>query len=330
MCSKGYWRLYTLSQNPIHFADALHQGVFRGLDSVTRIDLSNNRITFIEQDALDDIREVTYLDISGNMIQEFSKSDFEELDSLTFLSSDDYMFCCFVDELPDDQCLPEADEFSSCDDLMSNTVLRVTIWTLGILGVSANLFVILWRTIREEKRTVPSFLVQCLAAADLLMGGYLIGIASVDSHYRGVYVENASAWRNSALCGFLGVLAAVSSEASVFTLCVITGDRLLNIVAPFSRLRLNLKKAVVVMASVWFVVFVLAVIPLFPGDYFAGSYYSRSGVCISIHLTNDQPPGWEYSVAIFHGLNFFTFVFITAAYGYMFQVRTIITLWHGW
>ena len=44
---------------------------------------------------------------------------------------------------------------------------------------------------------------------------------------------------------------------------------------------------------------------------------------MSIHITNETPPGWEYSVAIYHGLNLSAFVFIFFAYGYMYiQIKT--------
>ena len=42
-------------------------------------------------------------------------------------------------------------------------------------------------------------------------------------------------------------------------------------------------------------------------------------MCISIHLTDEAVPGWEYSVAIFHVLNFTTFMFIFLVYAYIFN-----------
>jgi hypothetical protein len=42
-------------------------------------------------------------------------------------------------------CLPPADEFSSCEDLMSNLVLRVCVWVLGVLATFGNILVIGWR-----------------------------------------------------------------------------------------------------------------------------------------------------------------------------------------
>ena len=44
---------------------------------------------------------------------------------------------------------------------------------------------------------------------------------------------------------------------------------------------------------------------------------------MSIHITREMPSGWEYSVAVFHGLNFSAFLFIFFAYGYMYlKVRS--------
>lgn len=69
---------------------------------------------------------------------------------------------------------------------------------------------------------VHSFLIKNLALGDLLMGSYLLLIALVDRHYRGVYFIHDSAWRSSRMCALAGFLSTFSSEISVFTL---TGKR---------------------------------------------------------------------------------------------------------
>ena len=51
---------------------------------------------------------------------------------------------------------------------------------------------------------------------------------------------------------------------------------------------------------------------------------------MSIHITKDTPPGWEYSVAIFHVLNLCAFLVIVTAYGYMYgQIKTSIKATRG-
>lgn len=61
-------------------------------------------------------------------------------------------------------------------------------------------------------------LITNLALGDLLMGSYLLLIAVVDRHYRGVYFMHDAAWRSSALCSLAGFLSTFSSEISVYTL----------------------------------------------------------------------------------------------------------------
>lgn len=166
---------------------------------------------------------------------------------------------------------------------------------------------------------VHSFLITNLAIGDLLMGLYLLVIAVVDLHYRGVYNIYDKGWRDSALCQFAGFLSTFSSELSVFTLTVITVDRFVAIIFPFTFKRLDMRDARVLMVFMWALVALLAVIPLFDIDYFDG-FYGRSGVCLALHITNDKPNGWEYAVFIFLALNCVSFVAIITSYIWMFLV----------
>lgn len=65
---------------------------------------------------------------------------------------------------------------------------------------------------------VNSILIRNLAMGDLLMGIYLLLVASVDQHYRGLYSVHEEVWRKSHLCQLAGFLSTLSSEITVFTL----------------------------------------------------------------------------------------------------------------
>lgn len=313
---QGVSKLQTLRLRYMHL-HTLSSFSFEGLDSLSTLDLSYSGLVDIRRDTFRGLPVLRILNISQNSISSYRKSDFRQLE-LSYLHGDDYKFCCFA-RLSGQNCLPAKDEFSSCEDLMSNNTLKSFLWLLGWTALLGNLFVFIWRSIQDES-FVSGYLVKYLALADFLMGVYMIGIASVDSHYRGIYIENATAWKKSTLCKLFGTISTISSEASVFTLLAVTVDRLINIVAPFSSLKLNLKRARLVIVLIWLLATVIAIVPLFPSDYFQDEFYSRSGVCVSIHITNEETPGWEYSVAIFHGLNFSIFMFIFASYGYMYNI----------
>lgn len=61
--------------------------------------------------------------------------------------TDEFRFCCAVKNLAQDiECLPEGDEFSSCEDLMRNTFLRLNLWIVGLVATLCNAVVIVTRS----------------------------------------------------------------------------------------------------------------------------------------------------------------------------------------
>lgn len=240
-----------------------------------------------------------------------------------FRESSNYAFCCIfgIERNSSKDCLPKKDALSSCSDLMERDILRVLLWVLGILALLGNAFVIVWRCVKKENSSrVHTFLITNLGLADFLMSIYLLIVAGVDAHYRGEYIENAHLWKGSALCKFCGVLSTTSSQLSVFALTTITLDRFFCIVYPFSGIKLGRKSSRAVVSFLWALALALAVVPLFPSDYFQDKFYSRSSVCLPLYLTSDKRFGWEYSFSIFVFLNGISFVVIAIAYAIMFSV----------
>ena len=138
---------------------------------------------------------------------------------------------------------------------------------------------------------IPDIIISNLAVSDFLMGIYMLIIAGVDLFYQGVFIEHSDAWRESILCQVAGFLATFSSEASVMFLGVLTIDRFINIIFPFSKLKLTKSSAHIVVSVVWVIAFMISVAPFLPLTYFGESYYGRSGVCMALPITNEKPPG---------------------------------------
>lgn len=71
--------------------------------------------------------------------------------------TDSVRFCCLASHVKN--CLPQPDEFSSCEDLMSNHVLRICIWVLGLVSLVGNSVVIVWRLrdSRDSKVSTMNF-----------------------------------------------------------------------------------------------------------------------------------------------------------------------------
>ncbi|XP_048738543.2 uncharacterized protein LOC125653234 isoform X2 [Ostrea edulis] len=287
------------------------QGTLVGLRNVRLLNLSANQIHFVADSALQNLSELTVLDLRKNRIEQFSHKIFYGLSKLKKLYTDAYTFCCLKPSSVD-ECLPNADEFSSCDDLMRNEVLSSFLWIIGFSSLLGNLGVFIFKVFFDSQtlKKGHGIFIMNLSVSDFLMGVYLIIIASADIHYRGRYAWNDIHWRHSITCQIAGILATISSETSVLLLCLITIDRLIAVKYPFGQFRFTRGKALFCTGIIWCVTILLAAIPLIPGEYFRGQFYSRSVVCLALPLTRDKPAGWEYSTAIFILLNFVLFTII--------------------
>lgn len=216
-------------------------------------------------------------------------------------------------------CVTPQNEFSSCEDMMKNPIIRFCLWILGIVALVGNLSVIFWRLFYGEDSKVQSFLLKNLAVADFLMGVYLIILAVQDTRWQGEYFEHDVQWRGGTLCQVTGALSMLSGEVSVMLLTAITADRLICIVFHFRVQPLSLKMCYLICLVVWLLGFVMSFLPMSGLSYFnvegkGNGFYGRSTVCLALQLSNDRPPGWEYSVSIFIGFNLLAFLFISCSY----------------
>ena len=231
---------------------------------------------------------------------------------------------------------------------MQNAVLRVSMWVLGISALIGNAYVIVVRT--KEKTSSPTqakqaFLVGNLAVSDCLMGVYMVTLASVDLYYGDQYFIYSDVWRTSKLCKLESFLSLLSSEASVFFITLITLDRFLSIMFPFSQ-SIQFRDVSIKVAAgiIWVVAFLLGLIPTLEAGP-NSDFYDLSDVCIGLPLITrptsysiessdalglntdrsfDLPvpeefkPAWYFSIAIFLGLNLVCFLFISVCYVVMF------------
>ena len=239
---------------------------------------------------------------------------------------DEFIYCCYAKKaIIGLHCESPSNQFSSCDDLMKNEILRVCIWVLGLMAFFGNLFVLGWRVFTSYRDSqVQALLLTNLAVADFLMGVYLLIIAVRDVQWKGEYFRHDIAWRSGIGCQITGMISMLSSEASVIFLTIVTADRLICIVFPFTIKRLSRQKVLWMCAFVWFFGLVVSAIPLSGTKYFKNEdddygFFGRSSVCLAMQLSPDRPAGWEYSVAFFIGVNFVAFTFMIIAYTAIFM-----------
>ena len=257
-------------------------------------------------------------------------------------------FCeCYAPK--DVACNAEDDRspYLTCDRLLSDRVLVGVMWLIGINALAGNLFVLIWKRRHSEGSKVQSLLLSNLALSDLLMGVYMIIIASADIYFGDYFPMRSEKWRSGVICKLAGTLSILSSEASVFFVMLISIDRFLHMKFPYSVNQLKKKSTILISCLTWSVSLALGLVPsLMAGINF--KFYDNSHVCIGLPLAilekferySLDPVYWEgirfeigsssrssgsavglyYSTALFLGLNLICYLVILVCYVVIVQV----------
>lgn len=326
----GLWMLRSikLSGMTIHTVD---EYVFTDLLGIQSIDISHNKIDILKNGTFQmryetesgrlttpqRIKSLQHLDVRGNPLKEIHLDAFSFLPESTFLVSDKFKYCCLARHLK--RCLPDPDEFSSCDHLLASLPLRVSTWAIGILSFASNL-IIFQQRMKHEEETTPSILIQHLSFANMLTGIYMLIIAGADEYWRGNYILNHDLWLEHALCKLAAFLSTLSTEMANLVLLLIVWDRLKACVPTYNARGLGLRGARGIIALGWIGFVIMSVVPVLELDYFGGKKgYVSTGVCSQLVITRGKVQGWEFAAIVFVGFNLFAFVYMAIGYAFVFK-----------
>ena len=346
----------------------LEADVFEDLISLQKLTLQGNKLRQVDSGLLRNTVKLSILDLSENILQTIpdlshlthlrlvllSNNALLRIDSRSFhnlkigarLIVSQHEICeCYVTENVTCSASMGRSPYLTCDRLLSDNVLMVMIWVIGLNALGGNALVLGWRTKRSGvKNKVQSLLMSNLAMSDLLMGVYMVMIAIADIRFGPGFPMAAEAWRTSATCKFAGALSIASSEASVFFVTLISMDRLISIKFPHSSYKFGTKSTTIAIVLVWLFSSVIGIVP----SILAGKnpdFYDNSHVCVGLPLaltetfssnitqqevasikfnshvidiskavSLGQKPGMYFSTAVFLGVNCICYIVIVCCY----------------
>ncbi|XP_072535869.1 thyrotropin receptor isoform X2 [Salminus brasiliensis] len=204
-------------------------------------------------------------------------------------------------------CSPAPDEFNPCEDIMSFSFLRVSVWFVSLLAVLGNLFVLFVLLTSRFKLSVSRFLMCHLAFADFCMGIYLLLIASVDLYTQSEYYNHAIDWQTGPGCTLAGFFSVFASELSVYTLTIITLERwyAINFAMRLDR-KLRMSHACAIMLGGWLFCLLLALMPVL-----GISSYQKVSICLPMDTSTLVDQIYILFVLVF---NIAAFMVICACY----------------
>ena len=217
-------------------------------------------------------------------------------------------------------CYPGNDPFNPCFHILDDDILRVAIWIVFFIAIGGNGIVIVVTTLqwcfknKSSKKEVNLLYVLYLnlAFADLFTGLYLCTIASIDMNTKGHYSEGAIDWQTGSGCAFAGFCAIFSSILSIYTLLVITIERVYSIKFALQKRHFKKHWVVIIMTIGWLLAIILAILP-----YFGLSSYSRVSICLPFETRGVEDKVYITFVLSITGLASF---FILLSYIYLFYI----------
>lgn len=197
------------------------------------------------------------------------------------------------------KCYPlrRYDGLSTCEGLLSHFTLRIFIWFIGCFAFIGNIVVFILHTKerKSKKNQVPSFLISNLAIADFCVANYLLIIAIGDLIYSHIkFANDSELWLRSMPCLFACFIACSASLMSVFMMLIISIDRYLCIVHPFSKQRLTIKTASMLILGFWLFAIIFVAIPVIfsidaDGD---NRLHGYSSICMASNIINPFFKWW--------------------------------------
>ena len=205
-------------------------------------------------------------------------------------------------------CSDLSDECNeSCGQQIVNSyALKIMSWTIGSLSVVLNSIALIQsipniRKRKSEPAFLNNFLVSMISVGDLLVGCYLLAIASFDAHYGSQYCKNQLDWLTSKHCLVLGATSTFGSLVSLFSMTALSLIRVSGVRNEMTIPRDKNRKTYLKMSMVALIVlFLSAVISFSPllgwlEDFFInGIKYNGSN---TLFLGS---PNKEKHMAIFH------------------------------
>ena len=281
--------------------------VFKGLDNLQRLILSNNSLSLFDYDVFNDTHNLAFLDLSANELNAIPNieplinlklldltnntllwiddSSFSSLSgNVTLLVSQHEVCQCYVPSYVNCSAADNRSPYLTCDRLLSDRALVIVMWLIGLGAISGNLFVLVWRRKEAHRSKVNSILLRNLAASDLLMGIYMLIIASADIYFGNNFPMQSESWRSGITCRIVGAFSIISSEASVLFVTLISIDRFIAIKFPYSTRKLGKHSVKIVGTVIWTTSIVLGIVPSVLSSV-SFKFYDNSHVCIGLPLS---------------------------------------------
>ena len=248
-----------LSNNRI---SSLYNFAFASLHSLKHLDLSSNKIISLSSKTFKGLSLLKSLQISENLLSKVKVDTFSHL-SIELLVTNRFEVCCVLRNSKG-ICTIKDFYHSGCDQLLPNQIFQIlgilfgfSIIVVNILSVICYLGQMFTTDSAQEAKLIYHTLNVILNISDFCTAIYILVITFLDVVKRHKFVEISTDWQKSFFCQLLSIFSMTSQVFSSILVFYISLSRYLVVAYPFSYL-LNYKRLKTLLFITLMVISVLA------------------------------------------------------------------------
>ena len=249
---KPLWRLVTLNVS-LNQIDSVSDYSFTSLGNLQLLDLSFNQISRVSSFMLGGLKSLTSLKIVGNYLHEIDIQALQHSPKIEEIITDNYRLCCAMPSTTT-ECHALMEWPASCDDLISNQMLRIGMWVVFTLILGTNITDLMclfyFKNIQKVRFNCFQAISVFVNVSDLTCGLYITVISAADLVYKGSFAVKDLLWRTHILCYTAAAIFIFFQISSLSVMLFMTFSRLMVVQNPFNTRFRNTKfvlKSLIIM-----------------------------------------------------------------------------------
>jgi len=190
---------------------------------IHHLNVSNNKLWSLPLGYLSKFSAIGALDVHNNEVRWQTSDDVGSVKQVDLLVADSDGLCCISLNVRTCIAPVTSSPISDCYSMLPNTLFKGIVWVFGFFSMGLNTFVSLYRIWELRLDVKPhSFLMLNLSLVDLLMGFYMLMLGVSDVYYIGGFIKYRRFWIEGYFCKALLALSVMSSQMSLYFLCLIS------------------------------------------------------------------------------------------------------------
>ena len=129
--------------------------LFHYTNKIRFLDLSGNKLFNIPD--ISHLEQLFYINVKGNKLTGITDETFFNLPNQTELIAGQHEICeCYVSKDINCTAVEDRSPFLTCDRLLSDKVLVVVMWLIGLNAIVGNIFVLFQRKFKSDENKVQN------------------------------------------------------------------------------------------------------------------------------------------------------------------------------